>query len=363
MKIAICTNFYSPAIGGGEEVSRRISEYLARNNTVKVFTRQLNDREHRNVNGVEISEYNPLIPNSFLKSITKFSPDYVLIYSDVFDFFIQTLQLKIKTIICMCGGNRVEKRDEQKRLLENMDCVKHIVIHSEKEQCYNLLNDLGLKATIIPNGIDLSEFSVNPSKSDLLSKYKDYFWILNISNFFPGKNQNLCFEIIKRIPECKNSLYIQIAANSSFNICKQNKVLWDVAQAKYSKLGIKSVLKQGIGRKETVEFLKCSNAFLFTSEKEVGPLVILEAMAAEIPWVSADVGEVPLLPSGGFVVSTPKNDKKCVIFDERVLDKMAEKLSYAIKNPTAGFDGQNFIKGRDWSNILPYYERLFFNEH
>lgn len=354
MKISIYTNYYHPMIGGAEEVTRRIGEHLFKcGHEITVYTRELNPpRKSLNVNGIKLIQYNPFNLQQIKYFVDKSSADKHLIYSDVSDFTPHLISSKKNIILCMCGGNRHLKQNEYKKLIQHLENIDKIIIHSKYEDCYNLLSSLN-KVEIIPNGIDLKEFDFEVTRPEILDeKYMNMYWVINISNFFPGKNQEKVFDVLDKVKD--NCLYIQVTSEPTISISKQLETQWKLKQSKFN---IPSILVYGNDRKKLLSLLKCSNVMLFTSEKEVGPLAILEAMAAKVPWVSTNIGETPQL-SGGFCIPTAKTPDKCTIFDQRVIKELASRTSEAIKKPSLGNEGFDYIKSRDWSEILPIYENL-----
>jgi glycosyltransferase involved in cell wall biosynthesis len=97
------------------------------------------------------------------------------------------------------------------------------------------------------------------------------------------------------------------------------------------------------------EQLARADAFLFPSRIECAPLVIVEAMAAGVPWVSYDVGNVREL-AGGIVVDGP--------------GELAEAGARLAESPSEreqlGRDGSNAWRERHrWPAVIDAYERLF----
>jgi glycosyltransferase involved in cell wall biosynthesis len=90
-----------------------------------------------------------------------------------------------------------------------------------------------------------------------------------------------------------------------------------------------------------------ADLFLFTSRVECAPLVILEAMAAGVPWVSFDVGNVSELP-GGIVV---RSRGELLDAARRILDGDGDEL---------GEQGRKaWAAGHRWEDIVARYESVF----
>lgn len=93
--------------------------------------------------------------------------------------------------------------------------------------------------------------------------------------------------------------------------------------------------------------LAAADLFMFTSRLESGPLVLLEAMAAETPWVSLDVGHASQLAGGIVADGLPE-----------LLDAARQILDG--DRPELGPQGRNAWEAKHrWENIVPNYESVF----
>ena len=77
-------------------------------------------------------------------------------------------------------------------------------------------------------------------------------------------------------------------------------------------------------------------------------------MAANLPWVSADVGNAEEL-AGGQCIKTIKNSKYHSVFDERVMNLFKEHLQnyFLVSNLEAG--RQQIEEKMTWNKIIPRY--------
>ena len=125
-----------------------------------------------------------------------------------------------------------------------------------------------------------------------------------------------------------------------------------------SKTDINFVLAKDISRKYTVGLFKNSNVFLFPSEKEVAPLVLLECMTAKLPWVSSDVGNAKDL-SGGVCITAAKNSKYYNAIDTRVKKLLASGIKKVWDMPQYANEGRFSIEqSLTWNKILPKYKEV-----
>jgi len=361
MKIAICTNFFHPSQGGGETVTQKIAEYYAQKHEVTVFTRHLLQRKSKTLGAVNISNYNPTSLPSFLKRIHEFNPDFTLIYSDVFDFFDVAVQQLKNVCVAFCGGNRLCSKPYTVKLFQrNVGGIRSFVCHTKSERDYRLASQLNIldRTYVIPNGVDIEEFDENEmSRKDILSKETHSRWILNVSNFFPGKGQIQLIDILSRV-QTQPFTYVQVCSSLEFAIGRHLEQQWKTRANHLSKNGIDIIFMKDKEREKVIAAFKNANVFAFPSQKESAGLVLLESMAAALPWVSLNVGIAPDI-SGGFCIGAAKDQQYNAIFDERVKDHFAEKIDQCFSQPKLGEDGRKEVEKKyQWKTILPLYEGL-----
>jgi glycosyltransferase involved in cell wall biosynthesis len=366
LKLAICVNHYAPSVGGCELVSQQIAEFFSNDHEVFVITRRLKGRNHSKFKNYKVIEYTTGDQRSFMAMLQKLAVDVVFVYSDVFDFFrhlVTDKHSKHRLILALCGANWIhDNRTFANILFRHADKIDKFVCHSDVDRDYKLCKNPRLfpKTVVIPNGIDLAEFDSNQiSREELIEKHglkRDWLskkWVLNISNFFPGKGQEYQFPILERIDG--DFVYFQICSDIPFPIGLQLENKWKVLASK-SKITTK--LLKNIPRKDVVAFFKQSSVFSFTSEKEVAPLVLLESMAAGVPWVATDVGNALSL-KGGDCIRAVKNRNGYSLFDTRVYRLFAQSLTNVWGRAVFAEPGRKQIE-RDmtWDKILPQYASI-----
>src|SRR5262249_12219825 len=109
-------------------------------------------------------------------------------------------------------------------------------------------------------------------------------------------------------------------------------------------------LRQHIPRPSVVSALREADLLVHPSTRETSPLVILEAMAAGLPWVAFDAGNVREFP-GGVVV--------------RNLHEMAQWSTKLLGEPDfrsrLGQEGRTRIRAsHSWETIIDKYEELYY---
>jgi glycosyltransferase involved in cell wall biosynthesis len=364
-KIALCVNSFFPLVGGCELVTKNIADYFSKNNEVVVFTRYSSKRKTNRIDNISIEHYDNTNPSSFITKYKKFNPDYTMIYSDVFDFFHQVLDCGKNICLVPCGGNRLcTKPYSLKMFLNKISSVKSLVCHTERERDYKLLKELNLlnKTFIIPIGIDIEEFDIESERKDIISEKTNDFWILNVANFFPGKGQLYMFNILTDLVnnyDLKDKItYIQICTSLDFSIGKQLEEQWKIKMRGLK--GVQTILLKDKPRSTVVSVFKNSNVFVSTSERESAGVVFLESMAAKCPWVSSNVGIVPEL-NGGYGVTSIKDKNHNIIFNSKVFEIYAKKISICLKDNKIGEEGRKQVEQTyQLKNIMPLYEKVFW---
>jgi glycosyltransferase involved in cell wall biosynthesis len=239
-----------------------------------------------------------------------------------------------------------------------MKNIHAVILHSERERDYKLCTApfFKEKAVIIPNGIWLDEFDNNhKTRQDLDPRIANKRWLVNVSNFFPGKGQEHLIKIFSQLPEMDQTAYIQICSDIDFDVGKTLEDKWKFRSRKLKEKGMTVSLKKNLPREDVIGFLKQSNVFTFSSEKEVAPLVLLEAMASSLPWVSINVGNAEDL-SGGTCVHALKDSRFHSMFDKRVGIHFREAVVNMWNNNSIGAAGRQHIeKNLTWDKILPQY--------
>jgi len=366
VNIVLCTNHFPPFIGGCETVTSKLVNYLAeRGHNVYVATRRSRSRNPRNFPSIHFIEYLVGRYQEFETSLNKVKPDLIFIYSDVFDFTRQVFRYKNlkRLILAPCGANwfYANKNYVNNVLYRHSNKLDRIICHSKHNPDYKLcsVDRLKNKTVVIPNGVDLDEFKNNTlSRNDLLPNMADKPWLLNVSNFFPGKGQHHLVDILNMLPQKKEFVYIQVFSDIEFPIGAQIEGKWEKLCKMNLNKNIHFVKIKNASREKVVGYFNNSNMFVFPTEKEVAPIVLLEAMAAGIPWVAADVGNTQDL-KGGRAISAIRDSRYHSVIDKRVKTLFAKSIKEMYNKPSLGEQGrQQIIDELNWEKILPQYASI-----
>ncbi|AYJ79912.1 hypothetical protein AN286_06980 [Aliarcobacter cryaerophilus ATCC 43158] len=183
----------------------------------------------------------------------------------------------------------------------------HIFLLHDKTVETSYLNKYGINSySYLPNGVN-EDFIAE----DILEKKDKY--ILNISNYFPLKNQEFLLEAYYK---AKTNYKLILIGNSILkdylNKLKKLKSGYD------KEYGVKEVhFLYDISRDKTEKYLEDATIFLHSSKLEVFPMVIVESMGKGIPFLCTDVGNVKELC------------EELVVYN---IDEMASKIDVLLTN-------------------------------
>lgn len=362
MKLLICSNHSYKHVGGSERVIQQISETLVDRYKVDCTVMAKTVKSpfiHKKV------KYIPCLSNEdwFCQQVKEINPDYTFVYSDCFEHWPTLLSecenLPGKKSIALVGMNTMLKKVGMQKLFQNKLNQIQVVTHSNDYQDYKQCCQLGLEPTVIHNGIDLNEMSCE--KGLFREKYGlgDSKILLCVSTFFPGKGQEHLIKICEKIEEEFTLVLVSNDVNFGFSRVLEKHMSDGLIHATFSWKWLRN-----LPRKEVVSAFVDSDIFVFPSQKEVAPLVILEAMASFTPWVALGVGNIPTL-SGGFVVSPLLMDHNGYAgYGKETYQAFADHITNLLKDDNLrqkmAKDGNVLIKSEyNWDKIAEQYYSLF----
>lgn len=361
MKLGIFTNFSWPHIGGSETVLKNISELLVKNYNYEVNVYSCSCRGFLSKKDVN---YSPCKRGNNIVS-QMMENDHIFIYSDSFWEF-DTLLRNVEKVdsgatVGLVGAYNSRSNPQIADLLIKNKNKLNFITHSDGED-YKWAVEKGLEPHIIRNGINIDEFENNAINFREKYNIRKEHILLNVSNFFYGKGQDYLSDIARELSKhINNFIIIQIS-----NTIKYPYDLRFFNRCKSKCRGLNIRFLRDIPREDVVAAFKGSDAFVFTSRKEVAPLVILEAKAAKLPFVCLGVGK---RETGGAIIGSKLyayDNKGYIIVDRNIIKHFVYSCSYLIhrKNFREAVikEGAADILERDWKNIVPLYNKVFNNE-
>ena len=370
MKIFQVASNYYPERNGIAGVVGNISERLVKlGHDVTVITKKLPNRNRPNrINGVNILEFN--IAGSLssglkgdidaYRSVIK-SNDFDILHIHqgnnwTIDAILDILAKKqeYKIIFTPHGlTSNVSNYDDEyiNAYLEIFPNLRAITCQSESfdEKPFCIKHNIS-NIYVIPNGVDfelLNKLKFNMIPEDKLTGFN----VINISNHNKFKGHEYFFKLSKLNPDInfkqvgENHIagrswnYIQLKGGCYYNCLFKSQFVSNLK------------LLVNVKREVALQNLVNSDLFVLTSNWEASPLVIIEAMAAGIPWLALNVGNLND-HKGGIVVndfSQLNNELKRLKQDGELLSKLSKE----------GFE--HAVRFHNWDNIVLQYQDLYVN--
>jgi glycosyltransferase involved in cell wall biosynthesis len=354
LRLVLTVERYYPAIGGAERVVQRISEGLAhRGHDVLVVTS--GERSSEAVEGVHIERF-PITGNlargikgdvaDALRTIEASKPDLVMSYAaqtwttDACMRFLAERDFQL--VLAPCGFSALADPrylpyfKQMRELLPQYDAL---IFHSAIYQDWAFAQAAGAdNSHVIPNAAD--------DPAPLERTHSGGHRIVTVGSHVRSKGHTDFFgaiaELRHRSLEVEGLLLAPPRRGlDALRGCQARCMLQ--AALPGSHVG----LVDGRELTSVPRALAQADLFLFPSRIECAPLVILEAMAAAVPWVSYDVGNVRELP-GGVVTDG---------FDGLVNSALTV---LADGGNELGIAGRAAWEARHrWPDVIAEYERLF----
>jgi glycosyltransferase involved in cell wall biosynthesis len=195
---------------------------------------------------------------------------------------------------------------------------------------------------VIPNGADSSEFwGALPrfrARYDIRSRHM----LLHVGNHYRVKNHRDLFRAVHLLRDLDVTLVMIGEEGGGDGGC------WSSCAAMAAQESRVRVLR-GLARADVAAAYRESEVFLLTSSFEAAPVVLVEAMAAGIPFVSYAVGNAADL-TGGIVVGTV----------EEMVQAVRRLLQDGDGRHALGRAGREMQQGAlEWDHIVDAYQALY----
>ena len=133
-----------------------------------------------------------------------------------------------------------------------------------------------------------------------------------------------------------------------------------------SKLGTKKILMESADRETTVAAFKAADLFFFPSQIECSPIVLFEAAAAGLPFLSSPAGnsaEIAGWTKGGKILPGYTDEVRLWHPDVKSSAKMLDELLGDVQNlKSMGSAAQAIWKEKyTWKKITEQYEKLYLD--
>ena len=355
-------------MGGSEVVIHNVSKNLVERYDRECDIASFSCKSKMSQDGVDYLPC-PLGINAVVKMANKY--DKLFVYGDVFKLWEKIIEneesISSDIFLAPVGFNNTLNRSRLKKtFLDNKDKFK-IILHSDSYQDFQFSDRYGLDYSVIPNGVDLDEFSNNnKSFRDSYNISEDNI-ILCVSNFFPGKGQYHLARVgdqLRNLRGEEDFVFVFIATDTGFSFEKKEE---DKLKSEMQKRKINYKILKNIPREDTVSAFLDADAFAFPSQQEVAPLVILESMAAGLPWLCMPVGNTKDLYGGKLIPFTKQNRDGSLSYGDSSYDFFAKHIDSIIDNKYGIADqlseeGQCSVENYyNWRVLSGRYEEVIFN--
>lgn len=422
MKILFCVEFYYPSIGGAQEVVRQLAEHMVlRGHAVSVATSCVEHRKALTHNGVNIVEF-AVSGNSvrglqgevrrYQSFLADGEFDVVMFYAAqqwTFDAAWPVMSsIKARRVLVPCGYSALY--DEAYRtyfeslpaVLRLMDAV---IYHAEDYRDVRFGRLHGLRNDVmIPNGADLDEFDVprEPGFRRQVSATDSALVLLTVGTMtgrkghlelaqafsiadFKGRKAVLILNgnvpddsaksrsILMQLPDLIREYgWVYAARHSTKMLLKALGI--DVGRSRSFQDWVKRINREqrrnkhvvvvDMPRRQLIQAYLNADLFVFASNVEYSPLVLFEACAAGLPFLTVPVGnaqEIVAWTGGGEICEATVDEQgythvSPVTLARRIEEMVANTDELAL----LGRRAREASKRRfNWQIISAEYECLF----
>jgi glycosyltransferase involved in cell wall biosynthesis len=374
VRILHAVELYPPAVGGAQEVVRQVSERLtARGHDVTVATRadprregsprvvefNVGDNEVRGMTG-DVDAYRRFVLNG--------DWDVVMIYAAqqwTCDALLPVLDsIPGRVVLAPCGFSAL--RDPayagyfaslRERLLE----FDGLIFHSDSYQDIEFARQAGAERLhVIPNAADEREFGSLPERGAFRAAHglaDDEPLLLTVGGHTGLKGHAAAMATL-RASEAR-TLAIVGNTPTGRGCLPQCRV-----RAAATRLTGRRVLLLDPPRAQVLDAYADADLFVFCSMVEASPLVLFEAMAAGLPFVSVDVGnaaEIADWSGAGVIVPSQRREDGLVEVEPRAVASAVDALLADPERRAAmGAAGRRAWEERfTWDTVAAQYESVY----
>ncbi|MEA2440677.1 MAG: L-malate glycosyltransferase [Thermoleophilaceae bacterium] len=279
-------------------------------------------------------------------------------------------EIRAKKVLAPCGFSALHDDAYAvyfARLRERLRDFDALVFHSDTYRDIRFARDAGAGelATVIPNGADEREFE-NMSQSGRFRAAHgidgDSSLLLTVGGHTGLKGHPQAMAAFRAATRTANGT-LAIVANKPL---RRGCALTCRARAAITRFGGRGrrVLLVDPPRPQVVDAYADADLFVFCSMVECSPIVLFEAMAAGLPFVSVDVGnaaEIAEWSGAGLIAPSARREDGLVVADAAEVGRLVDELlADPDRRREMGERGRRAWEERfSWGTIARSYERLY----
>jgi glycosyltransferase involved in cell wall biosynthesis len=385
LRILHTAEFYAPSVGGAQEVVRQVSERLsARGHDVTVATSAHPQRTSSEVAGVRVAEFD-VRGNAvrgmegdvagYRRYVAEGEFDVVMTYAAQqwsTDALLPDLDaIGAKTVLAPCGFSGLcddAYAPYFADLSERLHGFDGLVFHSGGYQDIQLARDAGVPAerlSVIPNAADEREFAEARPEGRFRAEHgiaRDAPLLLTVGGHTGLKGHAQSIAAFRAADRTRGGA-LAIVGNTPtgpgcLTLCRAR-----AAATRVLGRGRRALLLDP-PRPSVLDAYADADLFVFCSMVECSPLVLFEAMAAGLPFVSVDVGnaaEIAEWSGSGVIVPSPRRDNGLVDADTAAVARAVDELlADPDRRREMGERGRRAWEERfTWDAATDRYEQLY----
>ncbi|MDQ8021340.1 MAG: glycosyltransferase family 4 protein [Moraxellaceae bacterium] len=420
MKVLFAVELYHPSVGGAQVVVRHLAERLASaGHDVTVVTTRLAERTSDTHKGVRIVGFDVMGNQAvgmrgeiqaYQDFLTSSPADVLFIYAAqqwTFDAAIPVLgKIPCAKVFVPCGYSglyRPEYADYYRQMPDALRQMDAVVYHAESYRDVDFAKAHGLSNhVVVPNGADTEEFDaptvpgfrsgIGAQTQDVLlltvgaftgskghqevaeafalADFGDRTAFLVLNGNSPGRDQNSAFSRLL-------SLALEIGWRRAirhhvahflmpWRYRKEDPLQTCIDAINSGRFGKKKILKVDLPRDQLVQAFLQSDLFVFASNIEYSPLVLFEACAAGLPFLSVPAGnarEIAEWTGGGRICEAPVDELGyCRVAPAALAHSIESLIADPATLATFSRQGQAAARQRfNWATLAREYEQLFLS--
>lgn len=400
ISILLCCEYYTPSVGGVQEVMRQIAERLVSFGFCVTVVTSVDSRRPRYcvINGVSVYSFD-VAGNSvrglrgevgdYQSHLLKGDYDSILINAAqqwTFDASVDVLaRLNSRLFFIPCGFSSLGKasyRHYYQQMPRWLDLFDGLIFATEYYQDYIFAAKYSqTRRVIIPNGVDEREFQGNCSDDirELLSIPVAADLLLSVGSLLRSKGHWETLHAYAKAELTSPSvlvingnaphqsvwlLFLKTIINSFRCRFPLSLHLWFLGSS--LKRQSKRVIIVDLPRRQVVSLFKEADLFVFPSHVEYSPLVLFEAAASGTPFVASQAGnssEIATQTGAGCTLRPVSSESSRVCISE-----LASTISTLMQNRKVltgmSRQGREAIVTRQlcWADLAKRYAALLTNE-